>query len=358
VVSVIDIPLSTAATLFDAVRAIEASQRRIAVVVDETGRLIGTLTDGDVRRCLLVGGTLKTSAVDAMNPQPLIAVQGCSDAHLLELMRVGNVMCIPIVDSAGVFKTLVHLTDLGTNDGGTSDSNIGFAAAVIMAGGEGARLRPLTESIPKPMVEIGGVPLLERHIRRLSHAGIETAYISVNYLSHVIEHHFGNGERFGIRIEYLREKTKLGTAGALSLLPASSAPFLMMNGDIVARPDFASLYAYHTSHGAALTVAAVDYRVNIPYGVIRAEGPYLAVLEEKPSQRFLCNAGIYAVDPAALRLIPESAFYNMTDLIADCLARGYKVAVYPMHEYWSDIGTADDLEKTRAAFAEMVEHYD
>jgi dTDP-glucose pyrophosphorylase len=357
-VSMSEAPLSTTATLYDAVRAIEASQRRIAVVVDRGGKLLGTLTDGDIRRCLLAGGTLQSAAVDAMNAEPLTATHGCTDAHLLDLMRIGNVMCIPIVDAAGTFKTLIHLRDLGTDEAVAGPTSA-FAAAVIMAGGEGARLRPLTESIPKPMVEIGGMPLLERHIRRLSRVGIHTAYISVNYLSEVIEDHFGDGERFGIRIEYLREQTKLGTAGALSLLPAPpSAPLVVMNGDIVTRPDFASLQAYHATHAAAVTVAAVDYRVNIPYGVIRAEGPYVAGLQEKPSQRFLCNAGIYAVDPGVLHLIPYGAYYDMTDLIADCLSRGHKVAVYPMHEYWSDIGTADDLEKTRAAFDQMADQYE
>jgi dTDP-glucose pyrophosphorylase len=342
-------PLSKTATLYDAVHAIEVSKRRIAVVVDDTGRLLGTLTDGDIRRCLLGGGSLEVPAANAMNRQPLVAGVGSSESALLEVMRNGNVMCIPIVDANGTFKDLVHLRDL-TGREGVLEVDQRFVAAVIMAGGEGSRLRPLTESIPKPMIKVGGVPLLERQIRRLSSVGIDLAYISVNYLSHVIEQHFGDGSNFDIEIRYLRECTKLGTAGALSLLPEKpNGALVVMNGDIVAKSDFASLYNYHRTHDSTITVAAVDYRVSIPYGVIRSDGPFVAALEEKPSQRFLCNAGIYALNPDALDFIPAGRPYDMTDLISDCMAAGLKVAVYPMHEYWSDIGTPDDLERTRAA---------
>lgn len=346
--------LDHAATLYDAVRAIESSRRRLAVVVDPQRKLLGTLTDGDVRRCLLAGGTLQTAAVDAMNPRPLTAKSGSSAALLLELMRSGNVLCIPLVDGNGIFERLVHLHDLGPAERASSAGEA-FSAAIVMAGGEGARLRPLTESIPKPMLDIGGVPLLERHVRRLARTGIKVVYISVNYLSHVIENHFGDGSRFDIRIRYLREHTKMGTAGALCLLPERpQRPIIVMNGDIVTTSDFSNLFAYHCEQKSALTVAAAEYRVNIPYGVIHAAGAEVLAVEEKPSQRFLCNAGIYAVSSEALALIPSNRFYNMTDLIDDCIAQRKRVSVFPMHEYWSDIGTLDDLEKTRAAFADLV----
>ena len=160
---------------------------------------------------------------------------------------------------------------------------------------------------------------------------------------------FGDGSGFDIEICYLREKEKLGTAGALSLLPEMpQQPIIVMNGDILTNSDFASLHAFHVSHGAYITLAAVDYRVSIPYGVIHAEGPFVRQLEEKPSQRFFCNAGIYAVSPQALGLLQETRHCNMTDLIENCLARSLPVAVFPVHEYWSDIGTPDDLEKARA----------
>ena len=346
----IDKPLSPQARLVEAVRAIEVSRRRIAVVVGEDGRLLGTLTDGDVRRCLLAGGSLETPVSEVMNRDPVSAQDGSPEMYLLDLMRGGNIMAVPLLDDQGRFLRLVHLTDLAPND--ESGDASGFEFAVIMAGGEGMRLRPITERIPKSMVDIGGVPLLERQIHRLAKAGLERIYISVNYLSHLIEDHFGNGSDFGLEILYLREHEKLGTAGALSLLPERpTRPIMVMNGDILTTSDFASLQSFHMNHGAQITVAAVDYKVSIPFGVIRAEGPYVTALTEKPSQRFLCNAGIYAVSPEALDLLPKEQYCNMTDLVETCLSAECSVAVFPVHEYWSDIGTPADLEKARNLFS-------
>ncbi|UCH34037.1 MAG: nucleotidyltransferase family protein [Armatimonadota bacterium] len=342
--------LDPAAPLVEAIRAIEASRRRIAVVLERDGRLVGTLTDGDVRRCLLAGGSLETPVKQAMNTRPLSAPVGSPDGYLLDLMRRRNVLAVPLVDEAGRFARIVHLTDLApTNDAGDAR---GFAFAVIMAGGEGMRLRPLTERIPKPMVDIGGVPLLERQIQRLAKAGLRRVYLSVNYLGHVIEQHFGDGRDFGLDIRYLREDRKLGTAGALTLLPERpTAPILVINGDIVTDSDFGSLLAFHLQHEAEVTVAAVDYRIEIPYGVIRSEGPRVTSLHEKPSQRFLCNAGIYAIAPAVLELLRPRAVINMTDLIEVALASGRPVSVFPVHEYWTDIGTPAELEQARRLFA-------
>ena len=348
-----DTQLRPNAALIAAVRAIESSRRRIAVVVGDDGRLLGTLTDGDVRRCLLDGGSLETPVACAMNSDPITTKPDSPASYMLDLMRRGNIMALPLVDDAGHFKRLVHLTDL---DGPNSEASrvSAFSFAVIMAGGEGTRLRPLTEKIPKPMVDIAGFPLLERQIQRLARTGLRRVYLSVNYLGHMIEDHFGDGSEFGIDIRYLYEKEKLGTAGALSLLPEiPSGPILVMNGDILTTSSFDSLYAFHQENGAHITLAAVDYRVSIPYGVIHAEGPFVRRLEEKPSQRFFCNAGIYAVSPQVLELLRDAEHCNMTDVVETCLSHNLPVAVFPVHEYWSDIGTPDDLEKARAFFLEM-----
>jgi dTDP-glucose pyrophosphorylase len=344
-------PLQHDARLVDAVNAIEASRRRIAIVTDDRGRVIGTLTDGDVRRCLLAGGTLETAVSRAMNPNPVVGEVNSTHGYLIDLLRRANVTALPLVDAAGVFQRVVHFTDLGHEE--PIDDARGFAFAVIMAGGEGTRLRPLTHEVPKPMLEIGGMPMLARQIERLARAGIKRVYLSVNYLAHVIEEHFRDGAEFGIEVRYLREQERLGTAGALSLLPERpESPVLVMNGDILTTSDFGSLFAFHRSNGADITVAAVDYRVNIPYGVLQAEGAFVTGLTEKPSQRFLCNAGIYAVSPRLLSLLHESAFQDITDLIQRCLEQSVPVAVFPVHEYWSDVGTPDDLDKARALFAE------
>jgi len=349
----IEKPLDSRAPLVDAIRAIEASRRRIAVVVSHDGRLTGTLTDGDVRRCLLAGGSLETPVSEAMNRHPLSAPSGSSDGYLLDIMRHGNILAVPLVNAAGQFEKLVHLSDLAPEEQGNEAAN--FAFAVIMAGGEGMRLRPLTENIPKPMVEIGGVPLLERQIQRLAKAGVKLVYLSVNYLSHIIEQHFGDGTRLGLKIHYLREREKLGTGGALSLLPETpQGPIVVMNGDILTTSDFGSLSAFHSSQQAEVTVAAIDFRVSIPFGVIHNDGPYVTGLAEKPSQRFLCNAGIYVVSPQALELVPSGRPFNMTDLIDACLAQRRAVAVFPVHEYWSDIGTPADLDRARSLFTEIA----
>ncbi len=338
--------------LMEAVRAIEASGRRIAIVTDSMGRLMGTLTDGDVRRCLLAGGTLQTPVQDAMNPHPVTARDKSARSYLIDLMQHGKILAVPLVDEDGRFVRLVHFSELAVSE--TVTAVTGYAFAVIMAGGQGMRLRPITDSIPKPMVDIAGVPLLERQILRLVNAGIKRVYLSVNHLSHVIENHFGEGSGFGLEILYLREREKLGTAGALSLLPEKpEAPILVMNGDILTASDFESLRAFHESYNALITIAAVDHHVQIPYGVIAATGAMVSEIIEKPSQRFLCNAGIYAVSPNALGLLPRGRPFNMTDLIAAALAKGLPVAVFPVHEYWSDVGTPEDLEQARRFYSKL-----
>jgi dTDP-glucose pyrophosphorylase len=349
----IEKPLRPEASLIDAVRAIEFSRRRMAVVVDADSRLAGTLTDGDIRRHLLAGGSLDAQVAKAMNPNPLSVREGSPDGYIKDLMRFKNVVAIPLLDHGGKYLRLVHLMDLEQGEN-RSDMAVRFSFAVIMAGGEGTRLRPLTETIPKPMVEIGGVPLLERQIQRLVKIGIPRVYISINYLGHIIEEYFGNGDGFGIEVCYLREREKLGTGGALTLLPKlPDGPIIVMNGDILTTSDLDSFYHFHNVHGAHITVAAIDHRVHIPYGVIQAEGPFITGLIEKPSERFLCNAGIYALSPQALNHMPKNGHSNMTDLVEICLSKKLPVAVFPVHEYWNDIGTPDDLENARIHFSRM-----
>jgi len=346
----IEKPLKHDARLIDAVRAIEFSHRRIAVVVDSNNRLRGTLTDGDIRRHLLAGGGMESQVADVMNADSLSANESSSKGHIEYLMRSKNIVAIPILDADGKYLRLVHRSDL-VKTNSHSKTSVGFRFAVIMAGGEGTRLRPLTATIPKPMVEIGGVPLIARQIQMLADVQIPRIYISINYLGHVIEDYFGNGDRFGIEIKYIREREKKGTAGAITLLPEEpDGPFIVMNGDIFTTFDFESLYRYHVAHNATVTMAGIDHQINIPYGVIQSEGSRVTSLIEKPSQRFLCNAGIYALSPEALQHLSKNAYSNMTDLIEICLSKRIPVAVFPVYEYWNDVGTLADLEKARSYF--------
>ena len=342
------------ACLIDAVRAIESSYRRMAIIVANDGKLLGTLTDGDIRRSLLIGASLEDLAVKSMNPNPILAKEDYSEDHLKYLMRSGNIMALPLVDKSGYFIRLIHFSDLGQAEIKNINNLNGFSFAVIMAGGEGARLRPLTEFIPKPMLEIAGISLLARQVQRLVDSGINRIYISINYLGHVIEDFFADGSQFGAEIYYLREQFYLGTAGALSLLPEKpERSIIVMNGDILSTFSFDGLYSFHREHMADVTVAAIDHKINIPYGVITSSGSYVTDITEKPSERYLCNAGIYALSPEVLILIPQMKHSNMTDLIGNCLENNRKVAVFPIHEYWSDIGTPEELKNAREHFSKL-----
>jgi dTDP-glucose pyrophosphorylase len=344
--------LDLQATVIDAVQLIESSKRNLVVVLAGNGSIVGTLTDGDIRRHLLRGGTLDMPIDKAMNDSPAIAGPEMTKSEMLEALRARNILSLPLVDSDGRFVRAIHESELLSPDHHTPRETT-FSCAVLMAGGEGVRLRPLTADKPKPMLEINGIPLLERQVRRLANSCVKTIYISINYLGDVIENHFGDGRDFSVNIEYLRESKKLGTAGALSLLPKNlkSEPLLVMNGDVLTTSDFSNLYRYHLDSQSQLTVGAVDYSVTIPYGVIESEGSHVVALREKPSQSFLCNAGIYAVSNQAIERIPNEIYWNMTDLINDCLKESVPVSVFPVHEYWSDVGTTIDLEKAREMFS-------
>lgn len=340
------------ASLREAIRVIEESRKTIAVVIDENRRLLGTVSDGDIRRAILAGKTLDAEVTEAMNRQPRTTTDDSSDSTLLQFIRKYDLEAVPVVDGDRRLRRVVHVNELMPGDavGGAE----GFDAAVIMAGGEGRRLRPLTDSIPKPMVNVGGVPLIERLVKRIARAGVRSIYVAVNYLADVIENHLGDGSRFGASIIYLREQRKMGTAGALSLLPETPrGPLLVINGDIVTTSEFKNFLRFHMDYKAAVTVGAVTHRVQIPYGVIRCDGMHAVALEEKPSQFFLCNAGIYVVSPDVLRFLPDGEPYNMTELMQRCILERCPVVVFPIHEYWSDIGTPSDLQEALVSMGAM-----
>jgi len=296
--------LGIEASLRDAVNAIERSKMTIAVVVDLDNRILGTVSNGDIRRAILRGLTLQECVDKVMNRTPVIASEATPDVGLRELIDWHELEAIPVVGKDGRLRRVVHITDLTGHR--RADGAEGFSAAVIMAGGRGKRLYPMTEYVPKPMLEVGGTPLIERQIRYLASAGVRQVYVAVNYLSDVIEQHLSFDERYGLKIDYLRELTELGTAGALSLIDRElREPMLVVNGHVVTTSEFGNFLRYHNSHHADNTMGAIMYHINIPFGVLRIEGADVRVVEEKPSQRFLCNAGIYVLEPAVLGLIPR-----------------------------------------------------
>ena len=346
--------LRSDAKLRDAVEIIERTRRLIAVVVDGDKRLLGVISDGDIRRSLLAGRNLDSNAAEAMTRSPITAPSRMRSDEVFEMMNDRSVAAIPVVDPDGRFVRVVQIQDFV--ESGQPGGAEGFALAVVMAGGEGQRLRPLTANRPKPMIDVAGVPLIERQIRAIIRGGVRSIAISTNYLAHMIEDHFGDGSEFGADISYLRETKKLGTAGALSLLPSRPAgPLLVLNGDVLTSSDFGKLFAYHLEMDAFVTVASVIYRIDVPFGVLQVDGTQVVGLQEKPSQSFLCNAGMYVLDPAALDLVPADQPFDMTQLIEAALATGRRVSVFPIHEYWTDIGSPTDLQKALARFKAIEE---
>jgi NDP-sugar pyrophosphorylase family protein len=230
--------------------------------------------------------------------------------------------------------------------------------AVIMAGGRGQRLRPLTDKVPKPLLRVGASSIIERIIASLAGAGIREVFLAVNYKAEAFERRLGTGDHLGVTLHYLRERQRLGTAGALSLLPEAAAEgtsILVMAADILTGMDFRAFFDFHRSHGGAATIAAVPYAAKIPYAVLRTEGDRLISLEEKPEQHLLCNAGIYMVEPEVLRFVPTDAMIDMPDLLAKVLAEGLSVRTFTIRERWFDIGSPEDFEHVLHEFATSEE---
>lgn len=328
-------------TIRKAIELIDRNKDGIVLVVEKE-KLVGTITDGDIRRFLLNGRSVEELCEKVMWKTPTTALAGSTPEELRALLKKYRLTSIPLVDKEHRPVGVVSFRDLWEQ--AAPESHF----AVIMAGGEGKRLRPITESIPKPMIEVGGKPVLENIVTGLAKSGIKDIQISLNYRGDIIENHFGDGSRFGVSIGYLREEKKLGTAGALSLLPSLPArPFLVMNGDVMTNVNYQRMFEFHKQHRAAITVAATMYHFRIPYGVLETAGQFVMGLKEKPSQNFLCNAGIYIVDPEMVEMIPQDESYDMIHLMDAAMKEGLPVAAFPIHEYWLDIGQKEDLDKAR-----------
>ena len=332
----------------DAMTRMQDNGLGIALVLDEGGRLIATITDGDVRTAVLRDLSLD-SPIEAILAQqralghepPVVAQIGAPDGQLLELMRARGIRHVPLVDAGGRVCDLALLSDL------TADGPV--ARAVVMAGGAGTRLRPLTDDLPKPMLPMGDRPIMEHIVRQLREAGIQRLAVTTHYKPEAIVSHFGSGERFGMDIEYLPEDEPLGTAGAIGRMEGD-APILVINGDIVTRLDFRQLVAYHQDEHADMTVGVRVLDLRVEYGVVETDGNVVLAVNEKPRLRLLVNAGIYFLEPAVRSFIPAGRRYDMTELIARLIAEGRRVISFPIHEYWLDVGRPGDY---RRAIAEL-----
>ena len=328
-------------TLREVMQLIDRGSLGIAIEVDAQERFLRTITDGDLRRAILEGHNLNAtlSELPQRKKPSVTAPSGTPRSEQLTIMLRETIRHLPLLNNDGTLADLALAEELVPAPMPLQ--------AVIMAGGFGTRLRPLTDNTPKPMLQIGGRPLMERTIENFQRAGIHRINVTTHYLPEKITQHFGNGERFGVELNYVAEDEPLGTAGALRLISDVDAPLLVINGDILTDVDFRALAKFHQENNAAMTVAVRQYDVEVPYGVIEADGGIVRGLREKPSFNFLVNAGIYLLEPSVRRHIPDGTRYDMTDLIDALLQNNETVVGFPITEYWLDIGKHDDFQQAQ-----------
>jgi dTDP-glucose pyrophosphorylase len=337
-----NVSLLKTATMVDAIEAINAEGLRVALVVDEQFILVGIITDGDVRRALLAHKALTTPVTEIMNASPKTANVKSSKAQLLSLMKREQILSIPIVDQKGVLtnlETLHHVINVRRYD----------TPIFLMAGGFGTRLQPLTDACPKPLLKVGGKPILETILESFIAAGFYNFYISTHFLPDMIREYFGDGSKWDVTIQYIHEESPLGTGGALSLLPVDlpDAPIIMMNGDILTKVDFEHLLNYHNQQDAICTMCGTEYEFQVPYGVIESDGERVMGMVEKPLQKYFINAGIYVIEPKLIRQLVKNTRVDMPTLLEQQMAKGQEVAIFPLHEYWLDIGKMNDFERAQ-----------
>lgn len=334
-------------TIRDTLQIIDASAMQIALVVDEENRLLGTVTDGDIRRGILKGINLDDHVMKIMNPHPTVAKSYERRDIILAVMKLKRLNHIPVIDDDGRVSSVETLQDLLQVD--VKDNIV-----VLMAGGMGTRLRPLTDDCPKPLLKVGGKPVLETILENFMEYGFKKFYLSVNYKANMIKEYFGDGNRWGVEIDYIYEDKPLGTAGALSLLPEKpNQPLLVMNGDLLTKVNFQQLIDFHSVHQAQATMCVREYNFQVPYGVVNMDQHRLTEIEEKPLQRFFVNAGIYVLEPKVLELIPNNEFFDMPNLFKKIINKSGETTAFPIREYWMDIGQLNDYERANVEFEEV-----
>lgn len=329
------------ATLREAIQTLDRSALKIVLVVGPDQKLLGTITDGDIRRGLLRGQGLDSPIGDVIHRDPLVVPPGMERTLVMHLMQVNKLLQVPVVDSRGCLVDL-HLWDATSQP--VPRSNL----MVIMAGGLGTRLRPHTESCPKPMLQVGGKPMLEHIVEHARSEGITRFVFALRYLGHIIEEYFGDGRRWSVQIEYLRENEPLGTAGALSLLARPpEEPLIVTNGDVLSTIRYSEMLDFHAANRATATMAVRQHEWQHPFGVVRMNGIDIMAFEEKPVHRTHVNAGVYVLEPAALNLFAPNQPCDMPELFIRLARARERVIAYPIHEQWLDVGHPADLSAAR-----------
>ena len=331
-----------------AVRNLDQVAIRIVLVINESGELEGTISDGDIRRGLLKGLDLKSPIVNVIHRNAMVVPPEMGREMVMQLMVANKIQQIPVVNEHR------HIVGLHLWDEITTVS-VRTNMMVIMAGGIGTRMRPHTENCPKPLLPVAGKPMLEHIIERAKLEGFNHFVLAIHYLGHLIEDYFGNGDRLGVQIDYLREQSPLGTAGALGLLnPRPEAAFVVTNGDVITDIRYGELLDFHVRHDAAATMAVRVHEWQHPFGVVQTQGVEIVGFEEKPIARSHINAGVYALDPGALNALSADARCDMPNLFERLQAQTKRTVAYPMHEPWLDVGRPDDLNRANADTAKNI----
>ena len=329
------------------IEIIHQSGKRIGLVVDKKNKLLGTVTDGDIRRALLKKIDMSEKVTRIMNSNPTCSSSAESSKEKIKLMRDKDILHLPILDNNGFVIGLDAIHDLLRKP-------IYDNPVVIMAGGFGKRLMPLTEDTPKPLLKVGTKPILETIISNFNDLGFRNFYISLHYKADMIKDYFGDGSNFNISINYLEEREPMGTAGCLSLLPAniSHLPIILMNGDLITDLNFASLLENHNQSKSEATVCVAEYDFQVPYGVLEVKGHEVQSIAEKPVQKFFVNAGIYVLNASILSKVEKNQYTDMPDLLAKKLSNNESINTFPIFEKWIDIGRISDFKKANEQLEE------
>lgn len=323
-----------------AIEILERESLRIVLVVDSQDKLLGTVTDGDIRRAMLKSYGMATVITKIMNCTPIVASINDDRQHVLHMMKNRDLLHIPLVDNEGILvglETLQKLTDQPVHE------NIVF----LMAGGFGKRLRPLTFDVPKPLLKVGNKPILETILEQFVLSGFRNFFISTHYKAEMVRSFFGNGEKWGVKIQYVYEERPRGTAGALGLLPDDipDLPIIVMNGDLLTKINFDHLLQFHSEQKGIATMCVREYDFKVPYGVVQTDGRKITGIVEKPVHRFFVNAGIYVLEHKLAKRIEGEQPLDMPDLLEKCVDNAEDVIMYPVHEYWLDIGNMPDYQR-------------
>lgn len=330
-------------TITQAVEAIDKGGIRLALVLEDDNQLIGIVTDGDIRRALLSKMDFDLPVSQIMNTKPIVVSTSASSTEMISLMRAHSILHLPVVDQQNRIVTIETLDKLATFKAKKT------TPVFLMAGGFGTRLRPLTENIPKVMLKVGSRPILETIMMGFIDHGFSEFYISVFYLADQIRNYFGDGSKWGVNIYYVEEQQPLGTGGALSLLPEHiNEPIIMMNGDLLTNVNFNSLLNYHNAKQSIATMCVREYTMEVPYGVIEADNMKITSIVEKPKQHYFVNAGIYVLSPEVFKSVPKLQRQDMPDIFNELIRMRKNVMMYPVHEYWLDIGRLGDFEQAQS----------